>query len=268
MGGRLLGVLIVAVAAAAGCSDKPARDPHAAPTTTTVEQLHPHFSFVWSADGAFDLFSRPAELIRATREALELTNDFGPDQTFPGYLNAIGGPSGDEDYVFNTKQSSPGIAEVGRSPRTQYYRIAEVTISPDHSNIGAVVCGYTLAAPENTTGLNAYLVQNVRRIELSGPASDTVPTSLIDDHPDRPDPRAEMPPTWNVFGNWHITKLTSVDPGGIPVSCGDWWQSQLPYLWRPPGQNFLNPPPDNPNFQMPREPVKPQFPEWIKANQM
>jgi hypothetical protein len=268
MRGRLLGVLIVAISAA-GCSPPPAQNPHPAPPTT-VEQLHPPFSFVWSAEPAVDLFSRIPELIRATREAVDLTNIFGPDKTFPGYLAAIGRPRfpGDQDYEFNTTQSKIGYDEVGNSPRTQYYHIAELSISPDHGSIEAYVCGYTLAAPQNTTVLNPWLVQNVRRIELSGPASDTQPTSLVDDHPDRVDPRAQMPPTWSVFGGWHITKLTPIAPAEIPASCGDWWQSQLPYLQRPPGHNYLTRPDDNPNFQMPREPVKPQFPEWIKANRV
>ncbi|MHA7653389.1 hypothetical protein ACX9NE_16950 [Mycobacterium sp. ML4] len=258
---------VVTIVAAAGCSSGPAQL-QAGPTT--VEQLHPQFSHVWTAAAQIDVFSRPAELVRATREALELTNIYGPDKTFPGYLVATGGPRfpGDANYQFNTTQSSPGYVEIGKSPRTQYLYIAELTISADHKNIEAIVCGYTIAAPQNTTGLNPNTLRDARRIELSGPASDTQPTSLVDDHPDRVDPRAEMPPSWNVFQSWHITKLVDFEPAGIPARCGDWWHSQLPYLWRPPGENFLNPPPDDPTFQMPREPVKPQFPEWIKANQM
>lgn len=268
---RRLGILMAAFAVASGCADNPAHGPQAAPSTAAIEQLHPQFSYVWSTDDALGLFSRPAELMRATREAADLTRVYGPDKTFPGYIAAIGGPRfpGDLDYQSNTQQSShPDFVEIGKSPQTIYFHITEFTISPDHTSIAAIVCGYGIAAPQNTTRLNPYLVQDAKRIELSGPASDTQPTNLVDDHPDRVDPRAEMPPTWNVFGSWHITKLTSISPGDLPASCVDWWQSQLPYLRRPPGENYLTRPADDPTFQMPREPVKPQFPEWIKANQM
>lgn len=268
MHSRRLGLLMVAAALASGCSDHPAHDAQSG-RSIPVEQLHPPFSFVWSAQPRTELFSRPAELVRATREALELTNIYGPDKTFPGYLPAMGSPRspGDREYQLNITQSRSGYVEVGKSPRTNYLHIAELTVSPDRNAISAVVCGYSIAAPENTTELNPDLVQDARRIDLSGPASDTQPTSLVDDHSDRVDPRGEMPPTWNVFGSWHITKLASMMPD-LPASCGDWWQSQLPYLRRPPGENYLTRPADDPNFQMPREPVRPQFPEWIKADQM
>ncbi|WP_205877158.1 hypothetical protein [Mycobacterium camsae] len=268
---RILGILAVAIITASGCSEHPPHDPQPGSPTPTVEQLHPQFSYVWSAGSSVDLFSRPAELIRATREALYLTQVFGPDKTFPGYMTAIGGPKDprDPNYRFETtQQAEAGFVEIGKSPQTLFFHIAELTISADHTNIEAIVCGYTIAAPDNTTGLNPNALRDAHRIELSGPASDTQPTSLVDDHPDRVDPRAEMPPSWNVFQSWHITKLVNFEPGDIPARCGDWWQSQLPYLWRPPGENILNPPPGDPHFQMPREPVKPQFPEWIKANQM
>ncbi|AYM42818.1 hypothetical protein BKG75_25180 [Mycobacteroides chelonae] len=271
----VLVVLVVLVATVtAGCTPGRGKGTAAtsSPATPTVQQLHPPFSFVWSADAGVDIFSRPAELIRATQEALDLTHIYGPEKTFPGYLKAIGGPKDprDPDYQFETTSQSTGggWATTNNSPMTNYRHITDLTVSAEGKNIGAYVCVLRILSPDNDafgTGPQSGSVGTATRFELSSISPDQV-QSAVDKSPDVQDPRAEMPPTWDVFTGWHITKIDQLLSDKVPSSCGDWFHQRLPFLVQTPGHGTVHPP-NGGSFQMPREPVKPQFPEWIKSNQ-
>jgi len=278
---RLLGLLVaLTVTCVAGCttghegSGVTSSSATSSAATPIVEQLHPPFSFVWSADAGIDIFSRPAELIRATQEALELTHIYGPDKTFPGYLKAIGGPKDpgdDPNYRFETTSQSTGggWAEAYNSPMTNYFHITEVTISSEGRSIGAYVCRVSFASPDNVAFGPPQPIRGsvgaVTRFELSKIGPDRS-QSGVDESPDVTDPAAEMPPTWDVFEGWRIDKIDQLLPGReFPPGCGDWFQQKLPFLIRV--GNKVRAPAGNDSLYLPRQPVQPQFPEWVKSNQ-
>ncbi|MCV7250066.1 hypothetical protein H7J07_17865 [Mycobacterium koreense] len=269
MNRRAIAIAFALTVVAAGCTWSPERSSQP-PTTSepppAVDQLHPPFTSVWSAAPGIDLLSRPAELVRATQEGQYLTRVYGPDKTFPGYLNAIGGPKDpqyDPNYRFGTtSQAEPPWRDDADTPMTNYYHLADLSVSADATTISALVCSYHILTPDNNmSGWWNVAKLFATEIELSNPNPDSGLTSLIDDDPNMPNPGAQMPPSWNVFTTWHIARIWELFfYDDIPTDCFDWQTSQLPEL-QPRSQPWSS-------SEVAREPVKPQFPEWIPPNQI
>lgn len=265
---RVLGLLVItAIVAASGCETDGSSTAGPLPSSTqAAEKPEPPFTSVWSAKQGVDLFSRTAELIRATQEALHLTQVYGPDNTFPGYLVAIGGPKDperDPNYRFDTTSQIVGNewAATMNSPMTNYYHIADLAVSPDQKGIAADVCSYSIPSPGNTTvRASIYHPTEVTHFELSNPRPDDIASSWPDGDAESRDSRAEMPPTWDVFGGWRIDRIDQLLPDKIPGACRDWWREERRV---PEGGGPSQPPGNDSDVPLPREPVRAQYPEWI-----
>lgn len=115
------------------CTDSPSSpDPTAqdlAPATYEPPEKVRHATMIWSADSEVDLFGPQAILIRGAREADIVAAYGGPNNTYPGFMNAL-----DPDlHVFYT-QGSTAPSIVG----TEYARIHSIDERPD--GFTALVC--------------------------------------------------------------------------------------------------------------------------------
>lgn len=246
------GALIVAFLTACGPTAEDVSAPAADPEIL--------YSNVWSADRGIDLFSRGAELVRATTEAGEYTSFVGIKNSYPGYDHAVGGPA---------RHQNPDKSEVAtwlepidshQSPRSNFRHIT--AFSATDTTVSAVVCGYSVnpTAAENIT-LNP--LSDAQQIELANTGSSPGLPGIADNDPVHQDPSAHRPPDWNVFGAWRVTKIRNIQlaPGEtIPQGCTDWWHQQFPTFTKVSDYNILTPPP---GFQAPTQPVASQYPEWI-----
>lgn len=165
--------------------------------------------------------------MRATYESADYTRFVGQSRSFPGYPEAVGGPTrrsnADKEDFFTS-------AEPGEDEQIALTNFLHITgYAETATGIGATVCSYNLHTDPGVNlsveGLNlAY------RIELERIGEDGLP-GIPDTDPARHDPRANRLPLWNVFDGWKITKLRYLRPtkgDEMPQGCIDWWLRQLP----------------------------------------
>lgn len=241
-----------------------------------------NYTHVWSAQPGIDLFSRGAELVRATFESghyAEITDDV--HKAYPGYGDALGAPPGrnynsnghDDDGVIHDGWwiHEPNLDTSGHaSPATDHAYITDYSATA--TDIKAVVCDYALS-PDPTVEDPEH-IDSSYALELHNPTSDPGPAGIAQTAPGARDPRATLPPTWNVFGPWQITRLSTLPIGNVPLgpappgggspppittpqSCVDWWKNQL-HGWDLNGHLY---PPNG--STTPHEPLQPQYPQWI-----
>ncbi|MVU82286.1 hypothetical protein GPX89_34250 [Nocardia sp. ET3-3] len=231
------------------CSHQPARQEPVPPPTIP-------YTRVWSADPGIDLFSRGAELIRATFESGQLYAQVG-HPSFPGYENALNVPKADAQLGdwWNSGTIPPKAV-------TDYAHIVDFT-ADDHA-VEAVVCDYAIS-PDTAVEYPDQL-NSATRIRLENTGTDPGRASIANTNPEHYDPRAQMPPTWNVFGPWKITRTGTLSLAWqpIPEGCLAWWKQAFPGF-APVGdgdgsRTGLYPPA---KYIPPHHPVLPQFPEWI-----
>ncbi|NLE82570.1 MAG: hypothetical protein GX610_23940 [Rhodococcus sp.] len=200
-----------------------------------------------------DLFSRGAELVRATYEAGGMAFFRGIDNSFPGYREAIGGPV---DHLDPDIMDSVGsVVPIGKPlPTTNFRHIA--TISSNDRSVMATVCTYEAYANEEDNGLTTRFGRT--RIELENVGTSAGAPGIPDADPDRENPAAHDPPDWNVFGSWKIRVFNTDTPE--PVECNRWWHSLFPALPFDSETDRLDLPH---GFHVPTQPVAIQYPEWI-----
>ncbi len=266
-----LGALATCVALSLLTSACDTTDRHAAPQSASIrsESASIPFHSVWSADTDIDLLARPAELIRATQESLHLVKTYGLGSAFPGYLDAIGGPKDplDPNYQFSvTSKEFKGAQQFAADrPVTNYYLLSDLSTSPDGKHITASVCRYVLASPGNLEEHGFAGKRWAVNYVLDNDHVDTHVTSAPDRNPHTTSPAAEMPPTWNVFGTWHIQQVHEIyRTPELPPACAPWWESLPPKLSHLPGGSMDHRPDDT--ALLPVAPVQPQLPEWIPAD--
>lgn len=212
---------------------------------------------------------RPLQPRRGTRprraRSRNLRSYYSLGTTFPGYRDAVGGP-----LHFDDAEILPALVPNGRGGDnelglwTDHYHIASLTETP--TEIVADVCDYRQRPTEVTKSSNAQVgfpwVVHLRNTTDTPPGLPGIPP---DTDPDTSDPpRAlRVPPDWNVFGRWQITKLHAGGrdwKGTAPEECTNWWLQRFP-----PGSNAT----DDGNVLVPAGtvvpgvPVAQQYPEWI-----
>ena len=221
------------------------------------ELVHSH---AWSTEPGTDLFSREAELVRASIEGAEMTLLFGIDNSFPGYSEAVGGPRETTDDHFDRGAAWNSPIDVRQRPVTLYRHLVDLEV--DHDRITANVCSYQLFAEGDNTLFNP--LSRATRVELLlAPGGNYGAAGTPDSDPATSDPDAQNPPGWNVFGDWRIQtlRLIPVSPDHtIPESCLPWWSSRFPEFEHRTELNILNAPD---GWTPPTQPVALQYPEWI-----
>ncbi|ATL66635.1 hypothetical protein CRH09_10865 [Nocardia terpenica] len=223
------------------------------------------YANVWSADSGVDLFSRGAELVRATVEAGGLAAYVGADRSYPGYARAVAGLTAATE---NQAQPDPGVVQYVSSrphdpnlrmhPSTGYFYITAYSASD--TRVSATVCSYAVR-PEPLPNEDNRFVGGGFQVELDNTGSNPGQPGIADRDPNAHDPRAHLPPQWDVFGTWKVTTIrVPVSRGDDQPECLPWYQQQFPTFTKVPDYNYLQAPP---GYQAPHHPVAPQFPEWI-----
>ncbi|MFD0926485.1 hypothetical protein [Williamsia deligens] len=215
------------------------------------------WSNVWSASTGIDLFTRGAELVRASVEAGLLAKAHGPDHSFVGYQQAIGPLDfsyGDprlrnKNFGYATEGFDPSVPEFS----VIYYRLTE--LRSDASSIDAKVCSYGLTPYPSEAG--KYLFRAVF-VTLEKAANASAGTSGVKDSGTYATGEKGRAPTWNVFAPWSITQLRSVEAQEIPASCAAWWGSVFPDAVKSSTSNQMVRPSGGPIA-----PDVPQYPRWI-----
>ncbi|QNG24229.1 hypothetical protein G4H71_15370 [Rhodococcus triatomae] len=221
------------------------------------ELVHSH---AWSTEPGTDLFSREAELVRASIEGAEMTLLFGIDNSFPGYSEAVGGPRETTDDRFHRSARWKYPVDVAPIPVTFFRHLVDLEVVDNR--ITASVCGYRLFADREDRMFNP--LSEAIHVELDLPSGGNYGAAgPPDGDPATSDPDAQNPPGWNVFGDWRIQtlRLIPVSPDHtIPESCLPWWSSRFPEFERRTELNILNAPD---GWAPPTQPVALQYPEWI-----
>jgi len=255
MGRRVIAAIgVFAIAASTACESRR----ESAPRVEADPEIL--YSNVWSADSGLDLFSRGAELVRATFEAGEYTYFVGLDKSYPGFREAVGGPARHDDPDKSDLMTWAVPANSKQRPATVFEHITDFTAT--QTNVSATVCRYMLYPGDE---FNATLnpLDEASRIELSNSAESAGLPGSADSRYDSQDPHAHRPPTWNAFGTWKIDKIRwtkTVAGESIPNGCVDWWQQRFPTFTEKTEQNVLSGPE---GFVAPTQPVAIQYPEWI-----
>ncbi|PVX68379.1 UNVERIFIED_ORG: hypothetical protein FNL38_104202 [Nocardia globerula] len=242
-------LICVASISACGSDRSPTNSADVAPASE-----FPHTT-VWSADPGVDLFGRGAELIRATAEATAYTHTGGPEFTYPGYIDAIRDISRD--------RSSISSWIVNQTPdydnRFTWFRNI-VDFSESSDSVSAIVCDYLVHEKPSKFDSSVVLDGSVR-IVLENTAELAGSSGIVDTDVGGHDPRAQRPPSWNVFGNWKIVEEKSIPGNAISQGCVDWWKQEFPtFTVDTQGSRALISPP---GYVMPTMPMAVQYPEWI-----
>jgi len=240
-----------------GSSAPPAAVPRADPAIP--------YASVWSADRDVDLFGRGAELIRAAVEAGEVNEYYGQNDTaraYPGYRQAIGPENLADGRVGSENRTRwPDPEPV---PRGMEYRHISDFRANNHV-VTAEVCEYFIPVPTQPDHPLArpWYDGTIVHVQLENTASSPGRPGIRDTTPGRHDPRAHLPPTWNVFGSWRITTLNSLDPtwnpNSYPAGCLPFSRLRLPFA----GVDRRGFPQVPAGARLPTGPVGAQFPEWI-----
>ncbi|WP_213574817.1 hypothetical protein [Rhodococcus sp. USK13] len=256
------GALIVCSAVAtlifaSGCGTEPHIEP--APTLGAQDR-EVLYSHVWSADPGVDLFSRGAELVRATYEAGEYTAFVGLENSYPGFGRAVRGEAHHGDPDIEYFMTSLKVQTETQAPGTIFGHIT--AYQSTETSVAATVCHYYLFPENDTTNISLNPLSMAFSFELERAGVDAGPAGIPDTDPARKNPRAHRVPTWNVFGDWKITRLhylRELNGDVIPRGCTDWWRQQFPAFTENPSGTLAAPP----GFEPPTMPVAVQYPEWI-----
>ncbi|MCX4092093.1 hypothetical protein [Nocardia sp. alder85J] len=247
----------IVLAACSGQSIKPA-----GPAAGAHDPSVPYTN-VWSADPGIDLFSREAELVRATEEAGNYSAFVGTGGTYPGYAKAVAALADEVERTSDLKTRSfvsehPVISLDKLQAGTRYLHITGFVVNA--TKIDAVVCSYTIW-PAQLPGENDRTVGGGIRIDLQNNTWDKGRPGIANRDPAYSDPRAQMPPKWDIFGSWEIAAITgTAGAGDYPAECIPWYQQQFPGFTKDPEYNYLVAPS---GYTAPHHPVAQQFPEWI-----
>ncbi len=222
------------------------------------------YSEVWSGDPGVDLFSRTAELIRATMEAGDLALHVGAEQSYPGYVSAASELTHKYESMSEPDMAEYRYVEVRPDtrdemvPSTKYRHIA--ALSATGQTVSATVCGYDVW-PQSMPNEDDRHQGGGVRIELRNTTSDPGLPGIANKNPNSHDPRASIPPAWNVFGTWKVTQITrSLSAAEYPAECLPWYEQQFPTFTKAPKYNYLIAPQ---GYVASHHPVVQQFPEWI-----
>ena len=241
-----------------GCaSAEPTRSAPLSSAASVATDADVAWSNVWSAGPGVDLFSRGAELVRASLEAGYLAQARGINRTFPGYREAIGPQPRYDDPQARAKNY--GYVPVGFEPRdigltVLNYHLVDLVQTADR--VSGTVCSYGLAPrPTDRSKFlyDAYLVA----LTKNGESPPGLP-GVVDTRNNFPQREGKVP-TWDVFAPWTIERLQIGEASDVPSTCTAWWQSVFPDAVKRPNSN-----------QMTRSapgPVAPpdarQYPRWI-----
>ncbi|WP_159918750.1 hypothetical protein [Rhodococcus sp. WAY2] len=241
---------------ASGCGTEARNEPAPALGAQDRGVLYSH---VWSADPGIDLLGRGAELIRATYEAGNYATFVGLEDSYPGFGRAVGGEAHHTDPDIEYFMTSRTVESDTQAEGTSFGHITAYQAT--ETSVAATVCHYYLF-PESGTNISLNPLKMAFRIQLERAGADAGQAGIPDTDPARKDPRAHRVPTWNVFGDWKITRLhylRQLNGDVIPQGCTDWWRQQFPNFSPNAGGNLVPPP----GFEPPTMPVAVQYPEWI-----
>lgn len=261
MGSRPALLVAVALAASlvAGCSSNSGSQSPTTTTTSRVRYPDVNYSYVWSADSGVDLVSRPAELVRASFEAWLYSYYVGTDQSYPGFEQAASKAVAANDPNIDNLLTLKAVTQPEKPyPHTTFAHIAG--FSATDTDVSAIVCRYDVAADPTRAPKPETWLSRATVIHLKNTTSNPGRAGIPDTDPDHPDPRAHIPPTWDVFSPWDVTELKGIWPKDIPSpSCTNWWHDRFPeFVTKPDGT--LDAPP---NWVPPTMPVGVQYPDWI-----
>ncbi|APA96500.1 hypothetical protein [Nocardia seriolae] len=239
-----------------GCSDT--SEPSVAPTTSRERHPDIDYSYVWSASPGVDLFGRPAELVRATLEASQYAYFVGIDESYPGFQKATQQAVDSNDPNADALLSLKAVTSPEKpAPHTTFAHITN--LSGNDTEVSAFVCRYDVPAP-NQGGRAERWLARVMQVRLTNSANTPGRAGIADTDPNQTDPRAHMPPNWDVFGNWNVVGAKWVLPDQVPgQGCTAWWHERFPEF-AISADGSLDAPQD---WQAPAMPVAAQYPEWI-----
>lgn len=254
----LVACLAATVAVIAGCANaEPAETAPSSSTASVAADADVAWSNVWSAGPGVDLFSRGAELVRASLEAAYLAQARGIDKTFPGYRAAIGPQPEYGDPQARAKNY--GYVPAGYEPRNigltvLNYHLVDLVQTADR--VSGTVCSYGLAPRPTERSKYLYDAYLIALSKKDGSPSG-VP-GVVDTRNNFPQRQGKVP-TWDVFAPWTINRIQIGEASDVPASCTDWWRSVFPDAVKRPNSN-----------QMTRSapgPIAPanarQYPRWI-----
>ncbi|WP_157084279.1 hypothetical protein [Millisia brevis] len=246
----LLGTLL-----ASGCSAEiPVPTPTEAPDYQPPQNVR-NATLVWSAQPEIDLLGPEATLTRATREAHLVALYAGPDNAYPGYMEALR----PEDRYFYPNDS--GLAPLYG---TEHSRIQELSTNPD--GFSASICvqpdglaRYTENTYFSSTG-PAFLVTYEfvdRRVNEPHQDTDSSTSESIGSTTQPNDSGEADEPTWsapqgNVFVGWQLTFGSLTED--VDGSCEAWGRTIFPNAPSEPGTVESNTPP----------PTLPAYPGWAR----
>ncbi len=246
---------IIAIMALSGASCNNGDHPGIRPSSS--EESAETYANVWSAEPETDLFSRGAELVRATFEAGSLTYYVGFTRSFPGYVRALDGAGTRVDSDFREQYRALG----GREPiGVSYDHI--IDYAADSSAIKATVCTINSFSGEPGKPLSASSHVHAYNVELYNTAAAPGLPGVRDgqDTAHRNNPGQPIP-SWDVFGTWRVAKFGAPPDGSVePYNrCSAWWAEYFPALKFVPESGVSVPS----EFSDTHEPVKAQYPKWI-----
>ncbi|WP_157124749.1 hypothetical protein [Nocardia pseudovaccinii] len=252
---RRLGIAAIAVLVlSAGCATS--QDANTTPPTPTRTNLELINADVWSADPGVDLFSRGAELVRATVESGDLTLFGGISAAFPGYSSAFDVPHDASNYDIETTFYSDSKT-LPQQRRTEYLHIT--SYAADSKRVSAVVCRF-YTRPESIPGEENSAHTFCEGVVLENGGVDAGKPGLRDEAAETGTPNGSRVPAWNVFGTWKIKKIKLLGGDETPDSCFTWWGEKFPYLTRVGSRRFYE---VVPGATMPTAPLATSYPEWI-----
>ncbi|MFD6893275.1 hypothetical protein ACFWB0_01835 [Rhodococcus sp. NPDC060086] len=243
-----------------GCATP--QDPDPADVLEALSDFQPSYTSSWSAETGIDLFSRGAELVRASLEAGWQTSMYTFKDSFPGYREAIDYPHNtNRDITWGVQTENTANDRVGEF--TTYYHITELSESP--TEVTASIC-------KDIVNTEPVIYDSPTRhgyswtVALRNTSDTPGLPGIVDTDPDNHDPHARRTPDWDVFGTWKITRLTpdslDTERNVADPACTTWWLANHPdtlrvvdnFTFRPPGT-------------VPGVPRAPQYPEWIGPSQ-
>lgn len=261
----LIGILTSTTIFVAGCSSPPPAPPKTPPVVP--------YSTVWSTQSGVDLYARPAELIRASFEGARMAEWAGVDNSFPGFAAAVAHADPYSAYFGSTTQK-PNDSTEPYGGRLNLQLIARLNASD--TDISAMICTFRRRLPPKklpAPGVDKssfYVLARPRTFTIHltrSPNGQVGQTGLSDRNPTEHDPRGHKVPTWNVFGDWHITSLKEVlDDVYNQPECVNWWPTVLPGWRTVPDYPYIEPPATATSrwsaLAIPSLP--PNYPEWIE----
>lgn len=258
----ILTAFVAAAIGATSCSTAPKSPPQTPAPAPAIP-----YTFVWSADPGVDLFSRGSELVRATDEAARYTLFVGVAKSYTGYAQAVSDLTTKYDFADNPDgQIARNVARTpwhpnDMRPETVYSHITAFTESD--AKVTAIVCDYEVTPNQSSHDSAQRVVSGGTAIELENTNSAPGKPGIANRDPSHQDPRAHIPPQWDIFGSWKVTNIsTPLDGKSSRAECIPWLEQQFPGFAKIPSNpyNFLQSPP---GYKEAHHPVAPQFPEWI-----